>query len=96
MGRFVTLQWLTVIPGCFLWSKKQVFCVNKTYVYLPVVTRADRIAAGDQSGRFFLRSATIPDTTGVDIDVPDMKSYPPPVGTAASIPEPGAAISGCT
>lgn len=60
---------------------------------LPVVTRADRIAAGDQSGRFCLRSATIPDTTGVAIDVPDMKSYPPP--TAASIPTPGAAISGC-
>lgn len=60
------------------------------------MTSADRIAAGDQSGRFCLRSATIPDTTGAAIDVPDINSYPAPDGTAASIPEPGAAISGCT
>lgn len=54
------------------------------------------IAAGDQFGRFCLRSATIPDTTGVAIDVPDMNPYPPLNGKAASIPEPGAAISGFT
>ena len=60
------------------------------------MTRADRIAAGDQSGRFCLRSATIPETTGVAIDVPDLNPYPSSDGTAASIPEPGAAISGCT
>lgn len=63
-------------------------------VCLPVVTRADLIAAGDQSGCFCLRRATIPATAGVAIDVPDMNSYPDP--KAASIPEPGAAISGCT
>lgn len=59
----------------------------------PVVTRADRIAAGDQSGRDCLISPTIPDTTGVDIDVPDMNLYPS--STAERMLTPGAAMSGC-
>lgn len=57
------------------------------------MTSADRIAAGDQSGRVCLISPTIPDTIGVDIDVPDMNLYPS--GTAERILTPGAAMSGC-
>jgi len=37
----------------------------------PVVTKADLIAAGDQLGCSNFRRAMIPDTTGVDIDVPE-------------------------
>lgn len=94
MGRFATLQWLISYSPAFLVEKETFFFCE--YVCLPVVTRADLIAAGDQFGCFCLRSATIPDTTGVAIDVPDMNPYPPLNGKAASIPEPGAAISGFT
>lgn len=57
------------------------------------MTRADRIAAGDQPGRICLSRPTIPDTTGVAIDVPDMNSYPPDIAERTLTP--GAAISGC-
>lgn len=65
----------------------------------PVVTKADLIAAGDQSGCRHLRRAVIPATTGVDIDVPE--SSPNPLWlsgsrglSAASMFTPGAAMSG--
>lgn len=67
---------------------------------LPVVTRADRSAAGDQSGCTARRRATKPATTGVDIEVPDLKTNPSsaPLSNgvvAANMATPGAAISGC-
>nr|GLL38853.1 Os03g0158800 [Ipomoea trifida] len=66
----------------------------------PVVTIADFIAVGDQSGWAALSSATIPATCGVAIDVPLRKLYvlirtAGSLGTyAANIFVPGAAISG--
>lgn len=69
--------------------------------------RADLIAAGDQCGCTDLRRATIPDTWGHDIDVPDSKfqstdrSSPENTdggtfgGHAANMFTPGALISGC-
>ena len=57
------------------------------------MTRADRIAAGDQWGCVCLSNPTIPDTTGVAIDVPDMNLYTP--DTAERTLTPGAAMSGC-
>lgn len=63
------------------------------------MTKADLIAAGDQLGCKDLRRAMIPETTGVDIDVP--VSSPNPLCAlglsglnAASMLTPGAAISG--
>ena len=47
---------------------KETYKPNQTK---PVVTIADLIAAGDQVGCEFLRSATIPAITGVAIDVPE-------------------------
>jgi len=65
-----------------------------------VVTIADLIAEGDQSGCNDLRSTTTPETTGVAIDVPDIIAKPPSFielfgEIAASMFTPGAAISGC-
>lgn len=65
-----------------------------------MVIIADLIAAGDQSGYNDFSKATIPDTWGVAIDVPERKANAPVVvsskgGIAASIWTPGAAISGC-
>jgi hypothetical protein len=54
---------------------------------------ADFIAAGDQSGCMALSSATMPDTCGAAIDVPDMISYE--LSFAAKMLAPGAAMSGC-
>ena len=69
-------------------------------MFLPVVTIADFIAAGDQSGCFALSRATIPETCGVAIEVPDCKANP--LGymgskgeLAARMPASGAPISGC-
>ena len=63
------------------------------------MTKADLTAAGDQLGCRDLRRAMIPETTGVDIDVP--VSSPNPSCSlesnglnAASMLTPGAAISG--
>lgn len=42
---------------------------------VPVVRRADRMAAGLQRGWIFLRRATIAATWGHDMDVPDMNMY---------------------
>lgn len=39
--------------------------------YSPVVTSDDLIAAGDQLGCNAFRSATVPETTGVAMDVPE-------------------------
>ena len=66
----------------------------------PVVTMADLMAAGDQSGWRALRSATTPEITGAAIDVPDSIMNPPSfkvvlVVVAANMLAPGAAISGC-
>lgn len=73
--------------------------VDECRVKLPVVTRADLIAAGDQSGCAILRSATIPETCGVAIEVPESKAYPFSwkwnLGAiAANMSTPGAATSG--
>lgn len=63
------------------------------------MTKADLNAAGDQSGCRDFRRAMIPETTGVDIDVPEASPNPScPLGSnglnAASMLTPGAAISG--
>jgi hypothetical protein len=67
---------------------------------VPVVTIADLIAAGDQLGWIALRSATIPETWGVENDVPERIENPPASKgyageLAANILTPGAAMSGC-
>lgn len=67
---------------------------------IPVVTSADLIAAGDQSGWTALRRATMPATWGVAIDVPLLRLYALSVislenALTARIDVPGAAISGC-
>lgn len=63
------------------------------------MTKADLTAAGDHLGCRDLRRATIPETTGVDIDVPERSPNPlcESVSSglnAASMLTPGAAISG--
>lgn len=62
------------------------------------MTRADLIAAGDQSGCEILRSATIPAITGVAIDVPEkansLVSWSVGILGVSKV-TPGAAISGC-
>lgn len=65
----------------------------------PVVTRADLMAAGDQSRCKDFMSAAIPATWGQDIEVPDSSAYPwmsfePIGGYAAKISTPGATMSG--
>jgi len=65
----------------------------------PVVTKADLIAAGDQLGCRDFKRAIIPETTGVDIDVPERSPNPFCSSglsglIAASMLTPGAAISG--
>lgn len=59
---------------------------------IPVVTMADFISAGDQSGCNDLSNATIPVIWGAAIDVPDLnpKLFP----NDAKMLTPGAAISG--
>ncbi|KAH0458128.1 hypothetical protein IEQ34_013443 [Dendrobium chrysotoxum] len=64
-----------------------------------VVIIADLIAAGDQLGYLFLKSATTPDTCGVAMDVPLRKLNLDPVGPtgfghAARMLTPGAITSG--
>lgn len=61
---------------------------------VPVVTNADLIMAGDQSGWSDFSNAATPDTWGHAIDVPDMILYE--FFTAAKMLDPGAAISGCS
>ena len=54
---------------------------------------ADLIMAGDQSGWTDLSKATIAETWGHAMDVPDMSSYESRL--AANMLTPGAAMSGC-
>ena len=70
--------------------------------------RADLMAAGDQLGCADLRRATMPETWGHDIEVPDWKFHftlrlssllklgGVSVGHAANIFSPGAVKSGCS
>ena len=57
-----------------------------------MVTIADLMIAGDQSGCNALSNAATPDTCGHAIEVPDMNWYESL--TAAKILDPGAATSG--
>jgi hypothetical protein len=61
--------------------------------WLPVVMMADFSAAGDQLGCSAFSSATMPDTCGVAIDVPEPNAYASFM--AAKMLAPGAAMSGC-
>lgn len=66
---------------------------------LPVVTRADLMAAGDQFWCADLMRATIPATWGQAIEVPDSSAKPLLYfvwtgGYAAKMSTPGAAMSG--
>lgn len=61
---------------------------------------ADLMAAGDQVGWRAFRSATMPETWGVAIEVPECITYPFSANAssgevAAKMFTPGAAISGC-
>ena len=67
---------------------------------IPVVMRADLMAAGDQVGWRAFRSTTMPETCGVAIEVPEKSAYPLSANSlsgevAANIFTPGAATSGC-
>ena len=89
------------------WCRRAMIIVIFFFLVLPVVMRADLIAAGDQWGCADLRRATTPDTWGHDIEVPDRKfqftdrlSIGNEVGGtlgghAANILIPGAVMSGC-
>lgn len=80
-------------------GKKQGKKKNNQATNQPVVTRADLMAAGDQSRCKDFMSAAIPATWGQDIEVPDSSAYPwmsfePMGGYAAKISTPGATMSG--
>lgn len=95
----------------FLDKNIYIYTYYKTFLpvkYIPVVIRADRMAAGDQLGWADLIRATTPETWGHDMDVPDWKFHftdRPSDGNrvggvlgghAANTPIPGAVMSGCT
>jgi hypothetical protein len=67
-------------------------CLGNLYIASPVVTIADLMIAGDQSGCNALSNAATPDTCGHAIEVPDMNLYESLI--AAKIMDPGAATSG--
>jgi hypothetical protein len=67
-------------------------CFGNLQIVSPVVTIADLMIAGDQSGCNALSNAATPDTCGHAIEVPDLNVYGSL--TAAKILDPGAATSG--